>query len=183
MVRKAQKRWYIVQTYSGYETAVRDDLLKRKDSLDMTEFIFQIIVPTQKKIEKKADGTEKEVEVKLFPGYVFVEMINTTESWFVVRNTPKVTGFLGSSGGGTSPVPLEQAEVDRILTQAGIITKPTLAHYLGKTITIKTDKWAEGTKGVVVGFDDEEEVLKVDLGGPFKDMTFRISEVEPIKNK
>ena len=90
-------RWYIIQTYSGYENAVKLDLERRVESMGMNDLIFRGIVPEETVIEKKADGKEKEKVKQLFPGYVFVEMEVTDESWFVVRNTPRVTGFLGSS--------------------------------------------------------------------------------------
>jgi transcriptional antiterminator NusG len=109
-----QARWYIIQTYSGYENSVREDLLRRVDSMGMNDFIFSVIVPEETIIEKKDNGKEKEKIKQLYPGYVFVEMIVTDESWFVVRNTPRVTGFLGSSGGGTKHVPIPPEENKKI---------------------------------------------------------------------
>ena len=155
-------RWYIVQTYSGYENAVKTDLLRRVESMGMQDFIFRVVVPEETVIEKKADGKEKEKVKQLFPGYVFVEMIVTDESWFVVRNTPRVTGFLGSSGGGTKPVPLAPDEIKQILLKVGIISKPTYMHLLGKTVEIISGTWL-GLKGVVVSVDDDQEKLTVDL--------------------
>lgn len=155
-------RWYIVQTYSGYENAVKTDLLRRVESMGMQDFIFRVVVPEETVIEKKADGKEKEKVKQLFPGYVFVEMIVTDESWFVVRNTPRVTGFLGSSGGGTKPVPLAPDEINQILLKVGIISKPTYMHLLGKTVEIISGTWL-GLKGVVVSVDDDQEKLTVDL--------------------
>ena len=155
-------RWYIIQTYSGYENAVKTDLLRRVESMGMSDYIFRVVVPEETVIEKKADGKEKEKVKQLFPGYVFVEMMVTDESWFVVRNTPRVTGFLGSSGGGTKPVPLAPDEINQILLKVGIITKPTYDHLLGKTVEVISGTWL-GLKGEVVSVDNDQEKLIVDL--------------------
>lgn len=157
-----QKRWYIIQTYSGYENSVKKDLQRRTDSMGMNDYIFQIIVPEETIIEKKADGTEKEKVKQMYPGYVFVEMLVSDESWFVVRNTPRVTGFLGSSGGGTKPVPLEDGEMDDILYKAGIKSKPTFDHFLGKTVDIIKGPYT-GQQGVVSFVDSEQEMVVVDI--------------------
>lgn len=155
-------RWYIIQTYSGYENAVKVDLERRVESMGMSDYIFRIIVPEETVIEKKADGKEKEKIKQLFPGYVFVEMIVTDESWFVVRNTPRVTGFLGSSGGGTKPVPLAPDEINAILLKIGIISKPTYDHLIGKMVEVIDGTWI-GLKGEVVQVDNDQEKLIVDL--------------------
>jgi len=128
----------------------------------MSDFIFRIIVPEETVIEKKADGKEKEKIKQLFPGYVFVEMMVTDESWFVVRNTPRVTGFLGSSGGGTKPVPLAPDEINQILLKIGVISKPTYDHLLGKQVEIMDGTWL-GLKGEVVDVDNDQEKIVVDL--------------------
>ena len=94
MSKEPKLRWYIIQTYSGYENAVATDLRRRVESMGMTDYIFRIVVPEEKYIEKDKNGKDKEKVRQIFPGYVFVEMIVTDESWFVVRNTPRVTGFL-----------------------------------------------------------------------------------------
>lgn len=151
-----KKRWYIVQTYSGQENSVSKDLLKRAESMNLQDYIFNAIVPEETIIEKRPDGTEKEKVKQMFPGYVFVEMIDTEHSWFVVRNTPRVTGFLGSSGGGTKPVPLEQEEMDEILYKIGIKQKPTYEHLIDKTVEI-----LEGPYGGQIG---EVSAVDVDRG-------------------
>ena len=112
------KRWYIVTTYSGYENSVKTDLERRRISMNMENMIYQVLIPeeTVEVVDKK--GKKKEKVNKLFPGYVFVEMeIDEVKGmdddvWFMVRNTPKVTGFLGSSGGGTKPVPKKSRKND-----------------------------------------------------------------------
>jgi transcriptional antiterminator NusG len=114
-----QKEWYVVNTYSGHENKVKEKLEMRANSMGMEDYIFRVIVPEQTEIEIK-DGTKKEKLKKMFPGYILVEMIMTDEAWFVVRNTPGVTGFIGSSGKGAKPFPLTAAEVDKILSTMGI---------------------------------------------------------------
>jgi transcriptional antiterminator NusG len=174
-------RWYIIQTYSGYENAVKLDLERRVESMGMSDFIFRIIVPEETVIEKKADGKEKEKIKQLFPGYVFVEMVVTDESWFVVRNTPRVTGFLGSSGGGTKPVPLAPDEINQILLKIGVITKPTYNHLLHKTVEIIEGTWT-GLRGKVVDVDNDHEKLIVDLDlfGRATPTEFDVIEVKEI---
>jgi transcriptional antiterminator NusG len=105
------RRWYALHTYSGYEDNVKRNLAQRIESFDMQEKIFGVIVPKEKKIKIK-NGKRTEVEEKIFPGYVLVDMIVTDDSWYVVRNTPNVTGFIGS---GTTPTPIDQKEVDALL--------------------------------------------------------------------
>lgn len=114
-----EKEWYVVNTYSGHENKVKEKLEMRINSMDMQDYIFRVVVPEQKEIEIK-DGTKKEKIKKMFPGYVLVEMIMSDEAWYVVRNTPGVTGFIGSSGRGAKPIPLSANEIDRILNQMGM---------------------------------------------------------------
>jgi len=101
------KAWYVLHTYSGYEDNVARYLRQRIDSMDMHDFIFDVIVPTEKKIKIKA-GKRVTIEEKIYPGYVLVEMMVTDASWYVVRNTPNVTGFIGL---GTTPTPVDPAEI------------------------------------------------------------------------
>ena len=110
------RQWYAVQTYSGYEEAVARYLKQRVDSLSMGDKIFQIVVPKEKKIKVKG-GRRSTVEEKIYPGYVLVEMVMSEDSWYVVRNTPRVTGFVGPDN--TSPTPLSKDEVEAILARTG----------------------------------------------------------------
>ena len=114
-----EKEWYVVNTYSGHENKVKEKLEMRASTMGMEDYIFRIIVPEQKTVEVK-DGVEKEKVSKMFPGYILVEMIMTDEAWFIVRNTPGVTGFIGSSGKGAKPFPLTNQEVDKILSNMGM---------------------------------------------------------------
>ena len=114
-----KKQWYVVNTYSGHELAVKEKLEMRTESMGMQDYIFRVIIPETTEVEVK-DGVKKEKVKKMFPGYVLVEMIMTDEAWFVVRNTPGVTGFIGSSGKGAKPFPLTKQEVDKILGNMGM---------------------------------------------------------------
>ena len=110
-----EKEWYVVNTYSGHENKVKEKLEMRASTMGMEDYIYRVVVPEQTEIEVTKDGKEKEKVKKMFPGYILVEMVMTDEAWFIVRNTPGVTGFIGSSGKGAKPFPLTPAEVDKIL--------------------------------------------------------------------
>lgn len=156
------KRWYIVQTYSGYENAVKQDIERRAETMGLSQFIFNIIVPEETKIIKKTDGSEKKTVKQIFPGYVFIEMIVTDDSWFMVRNTPKVTGFLGSSGGGTKPVPLTAEEIKPILLKMGVIEKPAYDYLLNQNVQITAGPFM-GSIGQVTKVDSEKEIVVVNI--------------------
>ena len=111
-----EKNWYVIHTYSGYEDAVAKALKQRVESLGMEDKIFNVIVPKEKKIKIK-DGKRKVVEEKIYPGYVLVEMIVTDDSWYIVRNTPNVTGFIGL---GVRPTPMSPGEIERIRKRMGV---------------------------------------------------------------
>ena len=114
------KEWYVVNTYSGHENKVKEKLEMRTQSMGLEDYIFRVVVPEEKVTETLKDGTQKEKTKKMFPGYILVEMIMTDEAWFIVRNTPGVTGFIGSSGKGAKPFPLTPQEVDKILGSMGM---------------------------------------------------------------
>lgn len=113
-LEKRSREWFVIHTYSGYENKVKANLEKRVASMSMEDWIFQVLVPTEEEMEVK-DGKKKLVRHKVFPGYVLVEMVLTDESWYVVRNTPGVTGFVGS---GSRPIPLQDWEIEQILGRA-----------------------------------------------------------------
>lgn len=158
MVETAKKKWYVLHTYSGYEDKVKSDLLSRAQSMGMQDYIFRVMVPEQQKVEK-VRGKKENVEEKIFPGYVLVEMVMTDESWFVVRNTPNVTGFVGSHGGGSKPSPLLDSEVQRLLKNQGqpAPKKPAQHFEKGEQVTITE--------------------------GAFNGMVGRITDVQPDKYK
>lgn len=114
-----EKEWYVVNTYSGHESKVKEKLEARTESMGMQDYIFRVIVPETTEVEVK-DGVKKERQKKMFPGYVLVEMIMSDEAWYIVRNTPGVTGFIGSSGKGAKPTPLLPSEIDKILAGMGM---------------------------------------------------------------
>ena len=114
-----EKEWYVVNTYSGHESKVKEKLEARTESMGMQDYIFRVIVPETTEVEVK-DGVKKEKKKKMFPGYVLVEMVMSDEAWYIVRNTPGVTGFIGSSGKGAKPTPLLPSEIDKILAGMGM---------------------------------------------------------------
>ena len=111
-----EKEWYVVNTYSGHESKVKEKLEMRASTMGMEDYIFRVVVPEETVVDDKG----KEKVKKMFPGYILVEMIMNDEAWFIVRNTPGVTGFIGSSGKGAKPFPLTPAEVDKILGSMGM---------------------------------------------------------------
>lgn len=114
-----EKLWYVVTTYVGHEVKVKEKLEARTESMAMQDNIFRVVIPETVEVEIK-DGVKKEKVKKMFPGYVFIEMVMSDEAWYAVRNTPGVTGFIGSSGKGAKPTPLSPQEVDRILVNMGM---------------------------------------------------------------
>jgi transcriptional antiterminator NusG len=147
-----QKEWYVANTYSGHESKVKEKLQMRVNTMGMEEYIYRIIVPEQTEVEFK-DGVQKEKIKKMFPGYILVEMMMTDEAWFVVRNTPGVTGFIGSSGKGEKPFPLTKEEVDNILSNMGLRRVEVDSNF-------KVD-----------------ETIKI-VGGPFAGMFAKVKEID-----
>ncbi|HLD27534.1 MAG TPA: transcription termination/antitermination protein NusG [Patescibacteria group bacterium] len=148
------RRWYVLHTYSGYEENVSSNLKQRIESMDMEDKIFDVLVPTETKI-KIRNGKRTTVREKIFPGYVLVSMIVTDDSWYVVRNTPNVTGFVGS---GTTPTPISDAEIKELQRRMGV-----------EEPTYKVD--------VSVG-----SPVKI-VDGPFKDFEGKISDIDESKGK
>ena len=161
-----EKEWYVVNTYSGHESKVKEKLDMRINSMEMQENIFRVIVPERKEVEIK-DGKKKEKVKKLFPGYVLVEMIMSDESWYIVRNTPGVTGFLGSSGKGAKPIPLQDDEVERIFKEIGYTGENVVVNYeVGDNVKI-TDgpfKMLAG-KIIDINLDAGKATVAIDLFG------------------
>ncbi len=148
------RRWYVLHTYSGYEENVKSNLEQRVDSFDMNDRIFNILVPKEKKIKIK-NGKRTTIEEKIFPGYVLVEMIVNDDSWYVVRNTPNVTGFVGS---GTTPTPIDNKEVEALMKR---VTAVEAQH--------KIDV-------------EENDVVRI-VDGPFKNFEGKISAVDHERGK
>jgi transcriptional antiterminator NusG len=150
-----ESKWYVVHTYSGYENKVKTNLEKRVESMEMQEKIFRVLVPLEDQIEIK-DGKQKTVKRKVFPGYVLVEMLMGDDSWYVVRNTPGVTGFVGS---GNKPIPLSDEEIKTILGM----------------------EEAQKTAAIKVNFTVDQPVRVT--AGPFKDHPAVIKEIYPDKGR
>ncbi len=149
-----ERRWYVIHTYSGYEDAVAKNLKQRIENLGMEDKIFNVLVPKEKKIKIK-NGKRRVVEEKIYPGYILVEMIVTDDSWYVVRNTPRVTGFIGA---GTTPIPVKLEEIENLKKRMGV----------------KEPKYKiEFKKGDLVKIVD----------GPFKDLDGKVSEVDTERGK
>ena len=119
MNNETEKKWYVVNTYSGHETKVKDKLESKIESMGLQDILYRVVIPETTEIEVK-DGVKKEKTKKMFPGYILVEMVMTDEAWYIVRNTPGVTGFIGSSGKGAKPTPLPPQEIDRVLATMGM---------------------------------------------------------------
>jgi transcriptional antiterminator NusG len=148
------RNWYAIHTYSGYENAVARNLKQRIESLNMGDKIFAVVVPVEKKIKIK--GTKRiEEEEKIYPGYILVDMIVSDDSWYVVRNTPRVTGFVGA---GVYPVPLSKEEVDSLFSR---MADATVKH------------------NVDMAIDDTVKIVD----GPFKDLEGRVSEIDDSRGK
>ena len=158
-----EKEWYVVNTYSGHENKVKEKLEMRASSMGMEDYIFRVVVPEETVVETLKDGSEKEKKVKMFPGYILVEMIMTDEAWFIVRNTPGVTGFIGSSGKGAKPFPLTKAEVDKILgsmNMSRIDIEKELE--VGDSVKVKSGAFAN-MFGKVKNIDMQKQIIEVAL--------------------
>lgn len=150
----SDRQWYVIHTYSGYENKVKRNLEHRIETMDMKDQIFEVVIPTEEELEVK-DGQRRRVQKKVFPGYVLVQMHLTDESWYVVRNTPGVTGFVGS---GNKPVALDEQEVKQILRQ------------------MQTE-----TPRIKVGFSKGQSVRVID--GPFTDFVGVVDDINHEKGK
>jgi transcription termination/antitermination protein NusG len=155
-----EKNWYVVHTYSGYENKVKANLEKRVESMAMQDKIFRVIVPEEEETDIK-NGKKKVVKKKVFPGYVLVEIVMTDDSWYVVRNTPGVTGFVGSAGSGSKPTPLLPEEVNFILKRMGVEERRFDVDFtLGETVQVKEGPFANFT-GTIEEMDKDKGKLKV----------------------
>ena len=176
-----EKLWYVVNTYSGHESKVKENLEMRTESMGMQDYIYRVIIPETTEVEIK-DGVKKEKTKKMFPGYILVEMVMSDEAWYIVRNTPGVTGFIGSSGKGAKPTPLLPQEIDTILANMG------MSRLDAETEMNKGDKVSivdgpfKGMEGVIDNVDLENNRLNVliDLFGqetPVEVELFQVSKL------
>lgn len=169
----AEKQWYIATTYSGHEQKVADNIKKRVESMNLSDYVFRIVVAEEEIPVLNKDGSQAYVEkngvkmlkVKiknLYPGYVFVEMIMTDDSWYMVRNTPGVTGIAGSSGGGQKPTPVSPKEIETVLKRMGMVDNSMYENYhVGDNIKIIHGTFAN-VEGKIVSIDKEAGTVKVD---------------------
>ena len=151
------RRWYAIHTYSGYEENVSHNLRQRIDSMDMENKIFKILIPTEKKIKIK-NGKRKITEEKIFPGYVLVEMMVSDESWYVVRNTPNVTGFIGT---GTTPTPLSEKEITGLQKRMGVDEPKFNIDVTKDSPVLITDGPFKNLEGKVISLDEAKGKIKV----------------------
>ena len=173
------KQWYVVNTYSGHENKVKEKLEMRAESMDMQDYIYRVVIPEEKVVEVK-DGVTKEKTKKMFPGYILVEMVMTDEAWYVVRNTPGVTGFIGSSGKGAKPTPLQPYEVDNILGNMGISRMDVDTDLTeGAKVKIIAGPF-QGMFGTVESVDlpTQKVNLSVDLFGQETSVEVELSQIE-----
>lgn len=181
-VESYDKQWYVLHTYAGYENKVKANLESRIETMGMTDYIFRVIVPEQE-VEVEKDGETKIIKENDFPGYALVEMIMTDEAWYVVRNTPGVTGFLGSHGGGSKPVSLLPDEVDDMLQRMNIVERKVteLNVEVGETVKIVAGSFA-GMQGEVTAIDnDKQEVtVLVDFLGRETPTEIPFNDVQPL---
>ena len=171
------KQWYVVSTYSGHEESVKEKLEMKTESMGLQDHIFRVIIPETTEIEVK-DGVKKEKKKKMFPSYVLVEMIMSDEAWYVVRNTPGVTGFIGSSGKGAKPTPLLPQEIDHILVNMGMSRLDIESEMaIGDKVSV-VDGPFKGMEGTVSSIDLENNkvIVLIDLFGQETSV-----EVEPFQ--
>ena len=175
-----EKQWYVVNTYSGHENKVKEKLEMRAESMNMEDYIFRVIVPEEKVVEVNKDGVKKEKSKKMFPGYILVEMVMTDEAWYVVRNTPGVTGFIGSSGKGAKPTPLQPYEVDKVLNNMGM-SRIDIDNDLEVGVKVKIVSGPfNGMFGKVESIDlpNQKVMLLVDLFGQETSVEVELNQIE-----
>ncbi|MDQ0220540.1 transcription termination/antitermination protein NusG [Peribacillus cavernae] len=176
-----EKNWYVVHTYSGYENKVKANLEKRVESMGMQDKIFRAVVPEEEETEIK-NGKKKVTKKKVFPGYVLVEIIMTDDSWYVVRNTPGVTGFVGSAGSGSKPTPLLPDEVEMVLKRMGMDKQKIEVDFIiGDTVQVREGPFANFT-GSIEELDKDKSKIKVlvNMFGRDTPVELDFSQVEKI---
>lgn len=179
----AEKSWYVVNTYSGHERKVADNLERRKISMNLEDYIFRIIVAEQEEqVLKDGIPTGKTKIKNLYPGYVFIEMFMTDEAWYMVRNTPGVTGFVGSSGGGAKPFPVPREEIEPVLKRMGVVDDAMYSRYeIGDFVKILRGP-LEGSEGRIESIDSETGMVQVStvFFGRATTVEVEFSEIEKV---
>ena len=184
-MESAEKRWYVVHTYSGYENRVKSNLESREKSMGMTHYIFRVVVPATPERTNDKQGKDTIKMDKTFPGYVIVEMIMTDQSWYIVRNTPGVTGFLGSHGQGSKPVPLLTSEVKLILNrlhEKRPENETKLDAKVGDTVTITAGAFS-GLSGKITDINNDQDRLNVNINmfGRETNTELKFGQVKPVE--
>jgi transcriptional antiterminator NusG len=183
VVNNSDKQWYVVSAYSSHENKVADNLRRRVSSMTMENFIFRILVVEQEEsIFKNGAPTGKKRMKNAYPGYVFIEMVMTDDSWYVVRNTPGVTGFVGSSGGGTKPIPVTPEQMEPILKRMGMVDAGMYDRYtVGDHVKVIHGP-LEGTEGKIVTIDKASGLVNVEtvFFGRATSVEVDFSEIEKI---
>ena len=178
-----EKQWYIVTTYSMHESKTADNLKKRIVSMNMQDQILRVIVAEQENpVLKDGLPTGKTKTVNLYPGYIFVEMIMTDQSWYIVRNTPGVTGIAGSSGGGQKPTPVTREEIEPVLKRMGMIDASMYDRYnVGDRVKVINGP-LQGTEGTIISIDKSTGACRVDtvFFGRSTPVDVEFSEIEKI---
>ena len=173
----AEFKWYVAHTYSGYENKVKDSIEKTVENRGLGELIGDVCIPVEEAVEENDKGEKKTVTRKIYPGYVFIKMKMTDESWYVVRNTRGCTGFVGP---GSKPVPLSEAEVERLGVETAVVE---LGAQVGDTVRI-TDGSMEGFMGEVLEINNEKRKVSVMVtmfGGREMQVEFEFYQIEPLE--
>lgn len=184
MENLGDKQWYVVNTYSGHERNVADYLEKRRDSMMLQDYVFRIVVAeyTEPVLNKDGKPTNRVKTKNLYPGYVFIEMIMTDDAWFMVRNTPGVTGFVGSSGGGTKPFPIPREEIEPVLKRMNIEDADMYSDYeVGDVVRVLSGTF-EGSEGKIdiVDTENSEVTISIIFFGRTTPITVKFLEIEKI---
>ena len=183
MSYQIEKQWYVVNTYSSRENKVKENLEKRVETQNLQDVIFRVLVAEQEvPVMKDGKPTGKTKTKNIYPGYVFIEMIMTDEAWYVVRNTPGVTGFVGSSGGGAKPFPVTREQIEPVLKRMGMVDQEMYSNYqVGDLVRVLTGPF-EGVEGNIEEINQEagEVSLNTIFFGRLTPSTVKFSEVEKV---
>ncbi|MDD6302854.1 MAG: transcription termination/antitermination protein NusG [Bacillales bacterium] len=183
MEYKIEKQWYVVNTYSGHENKVKDNLERRVETQNLQDYIFRILV-AEHEVPVIRDGvpTGKTKMKNLYPGYIFVEMIMTDEAWYIVRNTPGVTGFVGSSGGHAKPFPVTREQIEPVLKRMGMVDEDMYSNYsVGDLVRILSGSF-EGVDGTIESIDSSlgQATVSIIFFGRPQSIDVKFSEIEKI---
>ena len=184
MEYKIEKQWYVVNTYSGHENKVKDNLEKRVETQNMQDLIFRIVVAEYEvPVIKDGKDTGKTKIKNMYPGYIIIEMIMTDEAWYMVRNTPGVTGFTGSSGGGAKPFPVAREQIEPVLKRMGMFDSEMYSDYaVGDLVKVLEGSFKD-VEGNITNIDTElgEVTINMTFFGRAMDVTVKFSEIEKVQ--